>query len=70
MCSSDLAEYQKRLGVGEEEVRSGALSPFSEEEELDEIGHAGAACTTGNPPLEEAPEFLSRLKTLSGIMAK
>jgi hypothetical protein len=64
------AEYQKRLGMGEEEVRSGALSPFSEEEELDEIGHPGAACTTGNPPLEEAPEFLSRLKTLSGIMAK
>jgi hypothetical protein len=60
------AEYQKRLGVGEAEN----LSPFSEEEELDEVGHAGAACTTGNPPLEEAPEFLSRLKTLSGILAK
>ena len=60
------AEYQARLGVGEAEN----LSPFSEEEELDEVGHAGAACTTGNPPLEEAPEFLSRLKTLSGILAK
>ena len=60
----------KEEDLEEEEVRSGALSPFSEEEELDEIGHAGAACTTGNPPLEEAPEFLSRLKTLSGIMAK
>jgi hypothetical protein len=46
------AEYQKRLGVDEEEVRSGALSPFSEEE-LEEIGHPGAASTTGNPPLEE-----------------
>lgn len=43
----------KEEDLEEEEVRSGALSPFSEEEELDEVGHPGAACTTGNPPLEE-----------------
>lgn len=38
-------------------------------DEIDEVyGNQGAECTTGNPPLEE--NGLTRLKTLSGILAK
>lgn len=42
-----------------------AVGPYP----VTEIGHSGAACTTGNPPLEENTE-LARLKSLSGILVR